>query len=367
MNFQLNKAEGFTLITSFAAIGLLQKAKYSEKKEYRLLSLKLRAAQLAKLAFDHISKVRQEIPLHSNDTPWNSTGLIGFRESPITTDRGYLRAKIATLNPNFASLIVQWLDQLNVRPGDHVAVGISGSLPALNICVYSAMCAMRVNPLIIASVGSSNWGANDPNFTWLEMEKSLSDSGILPIRSQMVSIGGNKDRGDNMTPDGVQMVRQKIQDLGLNFLKCDTTPESVDRRMAFYEEHSEGKPLRVYINVGGGVASVSRREKGFLQPGINFVAAVAEKKMSDSVMQRLGMANIPMIHLVMVRDLAEKYQLELPENGQIPEVGKGAIFNKSNSGLGRFWSVAILTGLVVGGGTLLGQLERKPKDYFLKK
>ena len=52
--------------------------------------------------------------------------------------------------------------------------GIVGSFPALNVSLLAACEQMQLRALPITSVGSSMWGANDPAFTWLDMEKLLN-------------------------------------------------------------------------------------------------------------------------------------------------------------------------------------------------
>ncbi len=39
----------------------------------------------------------------------NQTALIGQEYTLVTTDRGYIEAKLSTTNPNFAAVIVQLL------------------------------------------------------------------------------------------------------------------------------------------------------------------------------------------------------------------------------------------------------------------
>jgi poly-gamma-glutamate system protein len=57
------------------------------------------------------------------------------RETSLTTDAGNLEAKQTAINPNWAAVIVDLLQQANVKERDPVAVSFSGSFPALNIAV----------------------------------------------------------------------------------------------------------------------------------------------------------------------------------------------------------------------------------------
>ena len=52
-------------------------------------------------------------------------------------------------------------------------------MPGANIAVLSAAQAMKVIPVIISSVGASQWGANQLDFTWLDMESALAKNDLF--------------------------------------------------------------------------------------------------------------------------------------------------------------------------------------------
>ena len=99
----------------------------------------------------------------------NDTGLIGMENSIITTSIGHLRAKRTSTNPNLAGLVVYFLNDCGVKRGDVIAVGASSSFPALVVATLAAAKALGLKPLVISSLGASQWGANDPDFHWLKM------------------------------------------------------------------------------------------------------------------------------------------------------------------------------------------------------
>ncbi|MBM3789416.1 MAG: poly-gamma-glutamate system protein, partial [Acidobacteria bacterium] len=61
----------------------------------------------------------------------NRTGLIGPEDGELTTSVGHLEAKRTTANPDMAALIVHLLCRAGAKAGDTIAVGSSGSFPAL--------------------------------------------------------------------------------------------------------------------------------------------------------------------------------------------------------------------------------------------
>ena len=88
-------------------------------------SEKLKAASLAKKAAETLKDYRLEKGVFIDDVnDPNQTALIGQEYTQITTDRGYIEAKLSSTNPNFAAVIVQLLEDAGVNEGDNVAVPI---------------------------------------------------------------------------------------------------------------------------------------------------------------------------------------------------------------------------------------------------
>ena len=92
----------------------------------------------------------------------NETGLVGSQFSLITTDEGDLDAKLTTLDPNFAAAMVELLNQAKLERGDTIAIMLTGSMPGANMAMLIACNVMDIYPIIISSIGASQWGANDP-------------------------------------------------------------------------------------------------------------------------------------------------------------------------------------------------------------
>ncbi len=127
-------------------------------------------------------RLRKNLPIDPESDP-AQTGLIGELLSPLTTNPGHLPAKQTSANPNFSAVIIHLLKRAGVKEGDKVAVGFSGSFPALNICVLAAIDTLKADPIVISSAGSSQWGANHPDFMWPDMEKLLHEKHVFPYRS----------------------------------------------------------------------------------------------------------------------------------------------------------------------------------------
>jgi len=206
---------------------------------------KLEAARKAEAAFKAIreERIRRKLEIDLEADP-AQTGLVGTLMTPITTNPGSLDSKQTSANPNFAALVAHYLLQAGVQKGDTVAVGYSGSFPAINIAVMCAIEALEAKPVVISSVASSQWGANEPEFTWLDMEKLLVDKGIVGGRSVAASLGGIEDRALGMPKKGRRIIEEVIAAHGMRYIQPESFVDSVDKRMEIYREVAGPAPSR---------------------------------------------------------------------------------------------------------------------------
>lgn len=174
----------------------------------------------------------------------------------VTSLPGHLDAKQTSVNPNFAAVAVRLLIDAGVRPGDRIAIGCTGSLPALNIAVYAAAEALELRPTIISSAASSQFGANEPDLMWPDMEKLLNEEGIFHHRSLMISRGGFRDRCAGMSEDTLQILEASITRSGRPLMDSLDDVDAIQRRMLAYAQAVEDDHFAAYVNVGGGDASV---------------------------------------------------------------------------------------------------------------
>jgi poly-gamma-glutamate system protein len=289
---------------------------------------KLAAAQLARRAFDQVRAERERLGLEIDPTtdPTGS-GLIGLAMSDVTTNTGHLFAKQTSLNPNFAAVVVHYLKRAGVEAGDPVAVGVSGSFPALNVAVYAAIETIGARALTISSVSASQWGANDPRFMWLDMERVLHERKVFGVRSIAASRGGIEDRALGIGREGRQHLDLVIERNAVPAIRPKDYAQSVESRMAAYEAAAGGQAIKAYVNVGGGTTSVGTRlGKQMFQPGLNRAPPPGLRGV-DSVMSRFSQAGVPVIHLVKVNALAQRFGLPR-QPSELPRAGEGEIFAK---------------------------------------
>jgi len=321
---------------------------------------KLAAVRLMQRAEAEIrrAKVQRGITIDTRNDP-DSTGLLGPQFTLITTDRGVQPAKALAANPNFAAAITQMLLEAGVQDGDLVASGMTGSLPGFNLALYSACRAIGAEPISIVSLGASMFGATDPDFTWLEMERVAAERGLWPFRSVAASLGGGGDIGRGLSPAGRQLLMDAILLSHTVLLDAPNVFAAVQRRVAIYDSiaAARGKPIRVYVNVGGGVASLGGAQNGRLIPaGLTF-RLEARNYPKRGVINVFAERGVPVIHLLQAEKLAR--ELGIVDASDEPVApGGGLLFIKYQYNL---WLVAGAALLVLGANLLMLRLDLRHK------
>ena len=333
----------FVLIAAFSLAGMLAVERYRVEENRPAYQKKIQASRLALEAMEIVKdeRLRRGLSIDTETDPANS-GLIGSFVTPVTTDAGDLEAKQTAINPNFAAVTIELLREANVKEGDPVAVSFSGSFPALNIAVYAAIRTLHLRPTIISSVSSSQWGANEPEFLWVDMEHFLQEQGLFPFRSSAASLGGRLDRGREMTERSRQIALGAIERNGLILIRTKTLHEDIDERMAIYFKED---PPKAYINVGGGRAAAGPRPfKVILKPGL-LSSELPQNVRGDSVIVRFLRERIPVIQLYDVKRLAGHYGLPIAP-AAMPPVGQGRVYY--GTGYNKWLAAAVLLVIVLG-------------------
>jgi len=314
------------VIAAIALAAIVVVETFPERTSEIYLKQMLEAAQLSGEAMDVLraERKRRNIEIDPIADPAGS-GLIGVAMSDVTSNTGNLLAKQTTINPNWAAVAVQLLREAGVQEGDTIAVGLSGSFPAMNVSLYAAMETLHIEPIVISSVSASQWGANHPKYLWLDMERALHDKKVFAISSVAVSLGGAEDRATGLSGEGITRLKRAIARSKLPLIEPANYAESVVERMAIYRDRAGSKPIRAYINVGGGTSSVgTRRSKFAFQPGINR-RTPPRAALIDSVMARFLDEGIPVIHFLQVNRMAQRYGLPVSPEVR-PAVGTGKVF-----------------------------------------
>ncbi len=303
----------------------------------------LRASRLMKQGMDVILPLRARIePINPELDPLRS-GLIGVASSPITSNSGHLLAKRATINPNWAAAVVRMLAEAGVEPGDRVAVAVSGSLPTLNLAVYSAIEVLELDAVIIVSAAASQWGANVPGMTWIDMARELREAGIHSQKAVLATLGAEEDRGVGLPKEGVARLTESIERAGIPLLMPENLEESVSERLAIYRENQD-KPVRALINVGGGSATTGPDSVDhYFDTGLSR-SVDARAFQAPSVMARFLADGVPVVNLSGVKLLALRYGLPYPPT-EPQGIGSGGVYEGVSY---RRWLAGLMILLLLG-------------------
>ncbi len=292
------------------------KRKYFDKK---LQAAKL--MQKAEIAVKKylISKNKTTDPI--ND-PYKSY-LIGEKNTIITTDRGNLNAKITSLNPNMAAVFVELFKKAKLKKGDEILVNFTSSYPAINLALMSAAKVLGLKLVIISSVGSSMFGMTDPDFTWLDLESYLNDKKIFPYKSIAASIGGGRDLGRGLSKEGRKAIIDAIIRNNVLLVKEKSLEENIEKKYEIFKKYSKNPKL--YVNIGGGLSSIGNSISGKLvSTGYHKYLNLSNVPVKGT-MFLFAEKKIPVIHILNVLELAERYKLPLVPD-KLPDPGEGQIF-----------------------------------------
>jgi len=329
---------------------------------------KVEAAQLMKQAMKILKESRMEksVFIDIENDP-NETGLVGSPFSLITTDEGDLDAKLTTLDPNFSAAVVDLMYQIDLTAGDTVAVLMTGSMPGANMAVITACEALGIHPVIITSIGASQWGANQVDFTWLDMESILYENDLIPARSIAASIGGRNDMGRLLSPAGRKLITENIAAHQLPLIRRDRLAENIQDRMELFKSVHPIGQYNAVINVGGGVASLGTSfNLKLLPPGVvtrTDISNIGRPGGIEGVMAKFVKANVPALHILNIRPLIGQFNMPFAPI-PIPEIGMGSLYAEERYNL----FVAAVCLLIVGGSVFGVGLhsKRKIKEHLIQ-
>ena len=303
-----NSQGALVLLAALALCALAIAESVKTRQVQPCLEEKLAAAHKMQQAIKVISQARREAGyvFDPRKDP-RQTGLIGEEFTPVTTDRGTLEAKQIVCNPNFAALLVELYKTAGLQKGDTIAVGWTGSLPGANIAVLAAAEAMGLETIAISSVTSSTYGANDPQFVWLDMEKLLVEKGVFKSRNVAASLGGDEDLGKGLGRGGRRLIEDAIKRTGVSKIREASFEAQVAKRLSLYSKYARGEPIKMYVNVGGGMASVGARVNiHIMRPGLN-TSVWGLRFGKDGVMTIMAKRHVPVIHINYINEICRRY------------------------------------------------------------
>ena len=282
------------------------------------------AALRMKVLSESIKDYKKEldIPIYKYDT--FGTGLLGDEYNDITTSLGNLEAKRTSANPDMAALVVKMFHEVNLKPGDRVAVGFSGSFPALNLAVLSAAESMDLDLIIISSMGSSTYGANQKNLTFPKMLALLHSDRLTKYNSVLVTPGGDDDIASDIDDEIKERIFDEYKELGLRLVIEPNFEKNIELKV---EEYFKDGKIDCYIAVGGNISFLGLEEGDLNQQGIIRRSNIRQNNfdVSDGLLKYFTSKNIPTIHLLNIKKITTEYGMPYDPAIQT-NIGEGNIY-----------------------------------------
>ena len=291
-------------------------------------------------SLDSIKRLRvaRNIPIDPATDP-NATGIIGDEFTPLTTSLGDADAKRTSASPAFAAVMVGYFERAGLRRGDVVAVGASGSFPALLLATLCAARALDIEPVVIYSIGSSMYGANIPGFTFVDMLAALRQDGLLPYRLAAVSPGGNDDGGGGVVfeEDAGGLLLEETRRSGLPEVGGASLAERIQRRLRIYEAAAGTRPIKCFVNIGGASANFGDGDASLALPNglVRRPPAVPDSPTRGLVFE-FAARGVPIVHLLHVKGLARDNGL--PDDPIPMPVVEGQVSSRAEALVYREWS-----------------------------
>ena len=324
--FQRTKVDNRSILLAFlvSALGFAIVFCFRTQVTTSYQTIQLNAAkrmeQCETILYDYV--IANGIPIETEDL--NKTGLLGPEFTPLTTTLGQVEAKRTALNPNFAAMMVKYFHQANLKKGDTIAVGTSGSFPGLTLATLSAATEMGLNTKVIASFGSSMYGGTRIELPTPKMIRILKEEGLLSFDLLAVSPGGTDDHGESVLwADARETIASLAKEEGVEYIDAPTIEDSIARRLALF-----GEEIMCFVNVGGASANSGTSAYTLDFPG-GLVIDPPRIPVTNNrgLIYEYAARNIPVINMLNVRELSAEHGLPF-DPVPLPNVGEGGVYQE---------------------------------------
>jgi poly-gamma-glutamate system protein len=203
---------------------------------------------------------------------------------------------------------------------------LSGSFVGANVATLAAVETLGLKPIVIVSLSASMWGANDPQFDWLDMAARLRERGVIHSRITAAVLGGDGAVGGGMEADSVAMLRASAARDGVPIIEARPLAALIDALLGRIDAAlGEGVHAGAVINVGGALIGLGTcRESYEFPPGLTLRGATCTAG-TPGLAVRLSQQGLPLLHVLNLRRLALELGLPfdpmpLPIPGNNPSV-----------------------------------------------
>jgi poly-gamma-glutamate system protein len=264
--------------------------------------------------------------LPSDGADPNRTGMIGFEYTPMTTEQADAPSKRTTTNPDFAAALVRLVASLGLPPGTPVVLALSGSFVGADVAMLAAVEVLDLRPVLVVSAGTSQWGANNPEFNLLDMLALFRERGVIRTRATVAVIGGPDGAGAGMDDNARAALRASAARDRVPLVETHPLSAVIDGIVAHVDAALGGSKPGAVINVGGAVIGPGTCNESFTFPtGITTTPLPCSGGGTPGVLMRYLSPDVPAVQILNIRrlaiDLGLPYDpIPLPAPGENPAV-----------------------------------------------
>ena len=357
----------WSLIIIIAVVATLLTTTLSECRYY---DEKIEASTITEACFKRIKQYKIDNDIETPKEDVLDSGMLGKHFSYITTTTGVVESKRTSVNPNFGAVIVDMFKEAGLKKGDEVGVVFSGSFPAINIAVMAACDVFELKACVMASIGASSYGANDPNFTFFDMANLLYNEGLIKTKIDYISLGGSHDMGDDFWEGVSEPIIERINSSSAKYISIRDYEKNIDYRMNEFKKQIPN--MKLFINVGGNIVAMGLDEEayiynnGLIRPNYLSSALSEGNYNKKGLIERYLDKGIPIVHMLNLKSIALKYDLPY-DPATTPLVGSGNVYFEKDYRLSIPITSIVVSAIIL---ILLGIIkyrEKKEKKHELYK
>jgi poly-gamma-glutamate system protein len=232
------------------------------------------------------------------------SGLIGVEWSILTTTLGDLEAKQTASDPRWAGIFTAWYREMGLGEGSRIALICSGSFPGLMLSALAAAEQMKLEILLLPSLGSSTWGANREDLSLLDILAFFRSRGFLQSSPQGCSLGGGGDTGGGLSKEGRTLLEGSAEKYGVPLLSAPSLEKMIALKGGMIREFQ----AQGLVSIGGSAVSLGEDPEVLkLPPGL-----LLPSQKLPSGRGLIGWAlreGLPVLHLLNLRELSRQQGL----------------------------------------------------------
>jgi poly-gamma-glutamate system protein len=206
--------------------------------------------------------------------------------------------------------MVKLIGGLQLAPGAPVVTVLSGSYVGADIAVLAALEELRLRPILIISAGTSQWGANNPEFNIIDMLKLLRGRGVIATRGIAVVLGGTDGAGGGQDEASQAALHASAAADGIAVIDTQPLSAEVDELVATARRALGGGDPAALINVGAGIVGPGTCDESFaFPPGVSLTPVPCTAG-TAGILMKMAKPGMPVIHILNMMRLAA--ELDLP-------------------------------------------------------